>query len=92
MTDDKLKQLADASELSDCLYEHISGAARYEETWDAIVRFAALVRAEEREACARLCEVNVSPQAMAEGDWPDEVRQMGLLLAADIRARGEVAK
>ena len=43
-------------------------------------RFAALVAAAEREACANICETLELP------DWPDKVRQP---LAQAIRARGQ---
>jgi hypothetical protein len=87
MTDDELKQLADAAELSDCLYEHIPGAARYEETWDAVVRFAALVRAEEREECARIAQQTVCAIHVGSG-----IRIYGAPAAKAIRARGKESK
>ena len=52
--------------------------------WDmdvaSLERFADLVRAEEREACANICETLELPE------WPDKVRQP---LAQAIRARGQ---
>jgi hypothetical protein len=46
-------------------------------------RFAALVRADEREACAKVCE------AEYEGyDWADRERDGAEACAAAIRARG----
>ena len=52
--------------------------------WDmdvaSLERFADLVRADEREACANICETLELPE------WPDKVRQP---LAQAIRARGQ---
>ena len=45
-------------------------------------RFAALVRADEREACAEVCE-NIYEGDEACGDWPSPEQ-----CAAAIRARG----
>ena len=45
---------------------------------DYLDRFAALVRADEREACANICETLELPE------WPDKIRQP---LAQAIRAR-----
>ena len=45
-------------------------------------RFAALVRADEREACAKVCE-NIYEGGEACGDWPSPEQ-----CAAAIRARG----
>ncbi len=42
-------------------------------TWESVIcteeleRFAALVRADEREACAKVCEENADDHS--EGDW-----------------------
>ena len=47
--------------------------------YEAVEKFAKLVAAEEREACARLCEELELP------DWPNKIRQP---LATAIRARG----
>ena len=51
----------------------------------ALERFAALVRADEREACAKVCE-NIYEGDEACGDWPSPEQ-----CAAAIRARGEIA-
>lgn len=48
--------------------------------YEAVEKFAKLVAAEEREACARLCEELELP------DWPNKIRQP---LATAIRARGQ---
>ena len=48
-------------------------------------RFAALVRADEREECAKVCE-NIYEGDEACGDWPSPEQ-----CAAAIRARGETA-
>jgi len=52
-------------------------------------RFAALVRADEREACAKVCESQAGPEL----DFPDERSNaqdaMAFECAAAIRARGE---
>ena len=37
--------------------------------WSDLERFAALVRADEREACAKVCE-NIYEGDEACGDWP----------------------
>ncbi len=47
-------------------------------SWEQVQRFAALVAAHEREACAKVCEDYC-------GAWDDE----GYALAAVIRARSE---
>ena len=49
---------------------------------DSLERFAALVRADEREACAEVCE-NIYEGDEACGDWPSPEQ-----CAAAIRARG----
>ena len=49
-------------------------------THEELERFANIVAAAEREACARLCEELELP------DWPNKIRQP---LAAAIRARGQ---
>ena len=49
-------------------------------TSEELERFADLVRADEREACAKICETLELPE------WPDKVRQP---LAQAIRARGQ---
>ncbi len=46
-------------------------------------RFVELVRADEREACAKVCENNVSPKPQYHW-WSDVCR----MLASAIRARG----
>jgi hypothetical protein len=52
--------------------------------WANLARFAALVRAAEREACAKVCE-NDKSQAM---DWMGTARPGGYF-ADTIRARSE---
>ena len=53
-------------------------------TPEELVRFAALVAASEREACAKVCDED--PVAIAAGDdWLYEARRC----AAAIRARGD---
>ena len=49
----------------------------------AIERFAALVAAAEREACAKVCE-NIYAGDEGAGDWPTPE-----MCAASIRARGQ---
>ena len=55
---------------------------------DSLERFAALVRADEREACAKVCESQAGPEL----DFPDERSNaqdaMAFECAAAIRARG----
>ena len=57
--------------------------------WDnegnRLERFADLVRADEREECAKVCE-NIYEGDEACGDWPSPEQ-----CAAAIRARGETA-
>ena len=48
------------------------------------VKFAALVAAHEREACAKLCDQEVGELAYGNDDW-----YTAKTLAAIIRARGE---
>ena len=55
--------------------------AELDETVKELERFAELVAAAEREACAKVCEELEFP------DWPNKIRQP---LAAAIRARGQV--
>jgi hypothetical protein len=47
---------------------------------DALQRFAALIRADEREACAKVCESYLSESPHSWG---------GTTMAAAIRARGQ---
>lgn len=49
----------------------------------AVVRFAALVAAAEREACAKVCDAEADE--MTEGEWTS----CAVYLANNIRARGE---
>jgi len=48
-------------------------------------RFAAIVAAAEREACAKLCEDASKPR---EGEMHSDAQWAGLVLSAAIRARG----
>jgi len=54
---------------------------RYFEAKDALERFAALVAAAEREACAKVCENICEYDAMCDGYYAETY-------AAAIRARG----
>ena len=56
-----------------------NGMKCIELTEDALQKFADLIRADEREACAKVCETLELP------DWPNKIRTP---LAAAIRARG----
>lgn len=56
MDNENLKQIADQAGLSDQLYDHVPGAARYEEVWGAIVIFAGLLRSETIRECAAVCD------------------------------------
>lgn len=49
----------------------------------AVVRFAALVAAAERSACAQVCDAEADE--MTEGEWTS----CAIYLANNIRARGE---
>ena len=55
---------------------------------DALKHFEALARADEREACARVCDAQAGPEL----DFPDDLSNardaMALECAATIRARG----
>ena len=51
MTREELKQMGEAAGIS----EHAFGLAS-ENAWQQVERFAALVAAAEREACAQICE------------------------------------
>ena len=52
-------------------------------TWLFMRRFAALVAAAEREACAKVCEENATD--LSEGDWDSAC----INCANHIRARGQ---
>jgi phosphoserine phosphatase len=55
------------------------------EDWDEeLERFAALVAAAEREACAKVCEDASKPR---EGEMHSDAQWAGLVLSAAIRAR-----
>lgn len=63
---------------TDCL-----DGQHYGTVWvDKLERFAALVAADEREACARVCESTITPNI----DWWNDACQH---CATAIRARGE---
>ena len=53
-----------------------------------IERFAALVRADEREACARVCEGRIGGAVKADGWWSG-FREAMRQCAAAIRARSK---
>jgi hypothetical protein len=56
------------------------------EDWDEeLERFAALVAAAEREACAKVCEDASKPR---EGEMHSDAQWAGLVLSAAIRAGG----
>ena len=75
MTREEIKQMGEAAGIS----PHAFGLAT-EEAWQQVERFAALVAAAEREACAKIAEA-----CWTEG-FADEIVQG---IAAEIRARGE---
>lgn len=54
---------------------------------EALAKFAGLSAKLEREACIRDCLINISPQSMAEGDWPQEAAEMVKFCIEDIRTR-----
>lgn len=76
MTRDDIIRLAEESGLEDGLYP-------YGALWESIERFAILVAAAEREACAEVCE-RISKEFVFEPRSPDPV-----YCADAIRARGE---
>ena len=53
---------------------------------DMLERFAELVRADEREACAKVCEKK--PEMRTTLDGPSIRETVGKRIAAEIRARG----
>lgn len=56
----------------------------------ALNKFAALVAAAEREACAQVCEVQASVIVTGASEQYQEGRSMGTTICADeIRARGK---
>lgn len=58
------------------------------ETAESMFRFAALVAAAEREACAKGCETSVAGFG-SETKWDDGYIQAAKDIAEGIRARGE---
>jgi hypothetical protein len=71
MNEDIIKMAMDAD-------GHINSHARgIDMDWDGIARFAALVRADEREACAKVCEEYVHPECWAAKDCADAIRARG---------------
>lgn len=57
--------------------------------YENLERFAALVAAAEREACAKVCDVRA--QGYPTCKWSDGYKQGGAASAAAIRARGSDA-
>jgi hypothetical protein len=56
---------------------------------DDLERFAALVAAAEREACAKVCDIEASVNVINANEAYQEGRSMGsMVCAAAIRARG----
>ena len=83
-------QLIDLLEKAGMLKEESPGVLGWHPTMQKAERFAALVAAAEREACAKVCENAIA------SIWeysPQDVKQTGTNvcnnLAAAIRARGE---
>ena len=58
------------------------------ETAESMFRFAALVAAAEREACAKGCETSVAGFG-SETEWADGYIQAAKDIAEGIRARGD---
>ena len=58
------------------------------ETAESMFRFAALVAAVEREACAKGCETSVAGFG-SETEWADGYIQAAKDIAEGIRARGD---
>lgn len=56
---------------------------------DHMLTFATLIAEREREACIKDCMSNISPQMMAEGDWPAAAAEMVMFCVADIRKRSK---
>jgi hypothetical protein len=78
-------QLIDLLEKAGMLKEESPGVLGWHPTMGKAERFAALVRADEREACAKVCE-DVERQATRQ---PPMVGQGCQACAAAIRARGQ---
>jgi len=85
MTDELIKQAGESgllSMLSSCSYEMLlSGEKTANET---LARFAALVAAHEREACAKECDKRDEVYAVIF----DDINNAAKVCAAAIRARG----
>ncbi len=83
-------QLIDLLEKAGMLKEESPGVLGWHPTMQKAERFAALVAAAEREACANLCETSA---ALIWEYHPEQVKTVGesvcINLAAAIRARGE---
>ncbi len=80
MTRDDIIRMAREAGLPAFLYPELI----VETDWKLIERFAALVSAAEREACAKVCE------ELDRSDWQDRGWDQGTYdCAAEIRARGQ---
>jgi hypothetical protein len=74
---ERLKELAEQAGVS---FHYALGATyTYGKLSEILERFAELVRADEREECAKLCENVVSNEGYVQSEW----------CATAIRARGE---
>ena len=73
-----------AQEISGVAYPSGMDGVKIGMSQDHLERFAALIAAAEREACAKLCDQEVGELAYGNDDW-----YIAKTLAAIIRARGE---
>ena len=91
MTRDDIIRMADEADL--WADQELQCIGEYHPDWHEVrdVRFAALVAAAEREACATVCEdlyAHVNYDLDCRKHWPERKRQNGIYAAA-IRARGQ---
>ena len=82
MTREELKQMGEAAGIS----PHAFGLAS-EDAWQQVERFAALVAAAEREACAAICDRNANVWNDDLDDWKLGYSASAKSSAAKIRAR-----
>lgn len=82
MTNDEITRMAREAGLEDW-----SVHGRIESKWDCLARFAALVAAAEREACAKVCD----QRKLVTPEWTldQHYNQATVHCAKAIRARGQ---
>jgi hypothetical protein len=92
MTEEKLYQLAKQAgfgikELEDGNEKSICGPEGLEEMTKPLKKFAELVAAKEREACAKVCDDLL--EEATEENWAEGEKATIEVLAVEIRDRGE---